>query len=248
MPTLSRTLWTDDEIAEFVQREYPMFYPVFAAITVPVMKVDLFRYMVIYEYGGVYADMDTECLVPVQNWLSISGALTRAQFFHQGKLYSGREFLTQSGRTELVPIRCVIAVESDTSLRGLRNYTSIQARSNQLCQWTFGCAAGHPLLQEVVTAVVRKIRSTTILEFAFESVMEVTGPGIFTDSVRNYLYQSVGLTESDYDNVLGNVLSPRIFGDVLLLPQVSFREPDNSHPEWRDSVLVWHHFAGTWKV
>ena len=42
-PSLPRTFWTDDQIAEFVERQYPMFFPVFAAITVPVMKADLFR-------------------------------------------------------------------------------------------------------------------------------------------------------------------------------------------------------------
>jgi mannosyltransferase OCH1-like enzyme len=35
-----------------------------------VMKSDMWRIAVIYVYGGIYADLDTECIVPIDLWTS----------------------------------------------------------------------------------------------------------------------------------------------------------------------------------
>ena len=32
------------------------------------MKIDIFRYMIVYVYGGVYSDIDTYCLKSIENW------------------------------------------------------------------------------------------------------------------------------------------------------------------------------------
>ena len=39
------------------------------SLPVGVMRGDLWRYMVIYIYGGVYADLDTECWEPISVWM-----------------------------------------------------------------------------------------------------------------------------------------------------------------------------------
>ena len=33
------------------------------------MKSDIFRYFVLYEYGGYYADIDTVCYAPIDSWI-----------------------------------------------------------------------------------------------------------------------------------------------------------------------------------
>ncbi|KAI9332393.1 hypothetical protein BDR26DRAFT_806481, partial [Obelidium mucronatum] len=33
-----------------------------------VQRADMIRYLMLYEFGGVYADMDTQCLLPVEEW------------------------------------------------------------------------------------------------------------------------------------------------------------------------------------
>ena len=61
----------DTQAAEFVLNEYGQeWHNIFTSLPVGVMRGDLWRYMVIYKYGGVYADLDTECLNPIQTWLN----------------------------------------------------------------------------------------------------------------------------------------------------------------------------------
>ena len=60
----------DVEAAEFIKLEYGQeWHDIFISLPVGVMRGDLWRYMIIYKYGGVYADLDTECLNPVSTWM-----------------------------------------------------------------------------------------------------------------------------------------------------------------------------------
>ena len=61
----------DFEASQFILNEYGQeWYDIFVNLPVGVMRGDLWRYMVIYKYGGVYADLDTECLTPISLWLN----------------------------------------------------------------------------------------------------------------------------------------------------------------------------------
>ena len=45
------------------------FYQMYMALPLGVMKADVWRVAVVYVYGGIYADLDTRCLVPVAQWI-----------------------------------------------------------------------------------------------------------------------------------------------------------------------------------
>lgn len=61
----------DFEASQFILNEYGKeWHDIFVSLPVGVMRGDLWRYMVIYKYGGVYADLDTECLTPINVWLN----------------------------------------------------------------------------------------------------------------------------------------------------------------------------------
>lgn len=60
----------DAQAAEFVLNEYGSeWHEIFMNVPVGVMRGDLWRYLVIYKYGGVYADLDTECWEPISVWM-----------------------------------------------------------------------------------------------------------------------------------------------------------------------------------
>lgn len=60
----------DLEAREFIRSEYGEEYAqIFDSVPVPVMRGDMWRYLIIYKYGGVYADLDTTCLEPIDSWL-----------------------------------------------------------------------------------------------------------------------------------------------------------------------------------
>lgn len=60
----------DDQASEFIKNEYgPEWYDIFINVPVGVMRGDLWRYLITYKYGGVYADLDTLCNAPISNWM-----------------------------------------------------------------------------------------------------------------------------------------------------------------------------------
>lgn len=60
----------DKQAGEFVLQEFGQdWYDLFINLPVGVMRGDVWRYMIIYKYGGVYADLDTECLKPISSWM-----------------------------------------------------------------------------------------------------------------------------------------------------------------------------------
>jgi hypothetical protein len=57
-------LWTDESLRAFVAEHYPTFLEQYDGYAMPVMRADAARYLVLQHFGGVYADLDTECLQP----------------------------------------------------------------------------------------------------------------------------------------------------------------------------------------
>lgn len=48
----------------------PEYLDVFDSLPLGVMKADMWRYAVLMIHGGIYADVDTYCCVPITTWLS----------------------------------------------------------------------------------------------------------------------------------------------------------------------------------
>ena len=55
--------YTDENIKTFVETHYPEYLEIFNQFEYPIQRVDFFRYLVIYTFGGFYfdLDMDVEC-------------------------------------------------------------------------------------------------------------------------------------------------------------------------------------------
>lgn len=54
------------------------FFEMYCALPVGVMKADVWRVAVVYVHGGIYADIDTECRAPVEDWIGSSSTLVAA--------------------------------------------------------------------------------------------------------------------------------------------------------------------------
>lgn len=61
-PDWDYRLWTDTDLLALVQDHYPELEELYASYPNPVQRADLGRYLVLHHCGGVYADIDTECL------------------------------------------------------------------------------------------------------------------------------------------------------------------------------------------
>jgi hypothetical protein len=55
-------LWTDDDNMALVETHFPWFLETYKNLPGVINQADVVRNMYMYMYGGVYADLDTECL------------------------------------------------------------------------------------------------------------------------------------------------------------------------------------------
>lgn len=61
--------WTDTGIDHFVKTEYPQYYSRFSEMVPIIRRVDAVRYLWMHYYGGVYLDMDVECIRPLDDFV-----------------------------------------------------------------------------------------------------------------------------------------------------------------------------------
>lgn len=60
--SFTHILWDDADNLRFVQEKFPWFLETYEGYDVEIKRADAIRYMFLYTYGGIYLDMDFECL------------------------------------------------------------------------------------------------------------------------------------------------------------------------------------------
>ena len=83
-PNWTYKLWTDHDNREFIRYHYPWFLEKYDGFPVGVQRADSVRYLYLFHYGGVYADLDAECLK------DFSGLLHRNHSIWFGDMENGR--------------------------------------------------------------------------------------------------------------------------------------------------------------
>lgn len=75
---VNNLFFTDKEIDIFINQHFPCYYETFSNFKYNIQRVDFFRYLAIYYYGGLYLDVDmditgcfstidrTKCIFPVE--------------------------------------------------------------------------------------------------------------------------------------------------------------------------------------
>ena len=64
-PAWTYRFWSDDDIRAFFMEHHADFLPIFDSYSQQIMRVDAFRYFLLYHHGGVYADLDYESCQPL---------------------------------------------------------------------------------------------------------------------------------------------------------------------------------------
>ena len=58
-------LWNGEEMDELVEKHFPDILSMYRSFPYNVQRWDTIRYMILYVYGGLYTDLDTECFRPI---------------------------------------------------------------------------------------------------------------------------------------------------------------------------------------
>lgn len=207
-----------------------------------ILKADFFRYLILFARGGVYSDIDTSGLKPVDEWISNDSTID--------------DKTNQAG--------LVVGIEADPDRP---DWAEWYARRIQFCQWTIQAKKGHPMLRELIAKITeltldrkKKGQLKKVLgKDVGGDIMNWTGPGIWTDMVFEYMNNIMQPEQNfktrQYDEIVTwkmftGLEKPMVVEDVLILPITSF-SPDvgqmgaqsSSHP----LAYAKHMFLGSWK-
>ncbi|KAI3395444.1 hypothetical protein diail_1307 [Diaporthe ilicicola] len=223
---------TDQSADEFVQDRYksrPDIVDTYMALTVPILKVDLFRYLLLYAEGGVWFDLDATCEgIPIDKWVpeGVDPDLVVGWEFDAGFHFEfDRQFTTWTVMAKKGAYH-LLAVADD-----LVHAMSDLARANNV----------------------------TISQLNMEMVGDVvdfSGPKRFARSVMKIVEAEANASDDGWGGIGGwepyhEILEPKLAGSVLILPGYALAASYNTYEEEdKEKVgpsLVVHHYAGTWK-
>src|SRR5690606_25109495 len=69
-PEWQHRLWTDEDNRAFVAEHYPALLEAYDAYPYAIMRADAVRYCLLHHFGGVYVDLDFECLRPIDELIA----------------------------------------------------------------------------------------------------------------------------------------------------------------------------------
>lgn len=64
-PSWDYKFWSDETLRQFIQDKFPELLVTYDSYPNPVQRADLGRYCLLYHFGGIYTDIDTTCLQPL---------------------------------------------------------------------------------------------------------------------------------------------------------------------------------------
>ncbi|KAF2803416.1 uncharacterized protein BDZ99DRAFT_547474 [Mytilinidion resinicola] len=231
-PTFVHEVITDKVAKHLMRHLYasvPEVLEAYEALPLPILKADFFRYLILLARGGIYSDIDTAALKSAIEW--VPGDVPRNTF------------------------GMVIGIEADPDRPDWADWYS---RRIQFCQWTIQAKPGHPVLREIVANITMetlKRKSEGRLTKDYKSIVEFTGPALWTDIVFNffndpdYFDMSTSKGNITWEHFTGMTSAKKV-GDVVVLPITSFSPGIRTMNAGEDDdpmAFVKHNFEGTWK-
>ncbi|KAF2858947.1 glycosyltransferase family 32 protein [Piedraia hortae CBS 480.64] len=230
-PSFVHEVITDDVAVHLIRHLYatiPEVIEAYNALPEPVLKADFFRYLVLLARGGIYSDIDTTALKSAVEWVPANVPRTSYGL--------------------------VVGIEADPDRPDWQEWYS---RRIQFCQWTIQSKPGHPVLIDVVAHITEEtMRRRTAGELSkVSSVIEFTGPAVWTDSIFKFLNDP---DHFDMSTSSGNITwqdftgmkEAKKVGDVIVLPITSFSPGVGQMGAGDDDdpmAFVKHSFEGSWK-
>ncbi|KXN67683.1 glycosyltransferase family 32 protein [Conidiobolus coronatus NRRL 28638] len=209
---------SNNEAIDYLKLKFPELNFTRIAKEQEILAYDLFRYSKIYYEGGLYADSNVE---------------------------KADEFETSMNRLS----ECSVIVGIEADFRHNSSRKAEMARDLQLCQWSLYAAPKHPMLKYVTHRITQRLRYRLMRSdsISSEEVMELTGPGIWTDAVKEYLKLVVGV---DIEKQMKCGRSYK-YKDICMLNSNGFARtaPHSCEYEVKEDnfVLSYHYFWSSWK-
>lgn len=228
-PNYHAEFLTDTSADQWVQEKYahrPDILESYLGLSVPILKADFLRYLLLYEEGGVWFDLDVSCDVPIDDWVP-------THYQSNTSLLVGWEFDMGWG------YQIIHQLES-WSLAAKPKLPHMMVAIEEISQDL------HRIASEKQTTIAGVTLSMV------GDVVDFTGPRRLTRSIFKEVQRALGLEDTEFTPLEKStwfLREPKLLGDVLILPGFSFSSSTNTY-EGAEAVgpsLVTHHYAGSWK-
>lgn len=162
-------LWTDEKINEFIKENFKNNFFDFVSIPLHIIRLDLFRYALLYIHGGIYIDMDMYCYKNFYNDL-----LNNINLVHS-------ECPDEYGQKEIVQNSLMAAIPNEKFfkecfLEGLERSKNVQFNKEYGCNnFNVKFTSGPVLLKNMVNKF-KNISKINIL------------PSKYYNTCENYIY------------------------------------------------------------
>lgn len=81
-PEWEHVLWTNETILSFIQDKYSSFMDTYIKYEMDISRSDAARYLILYEFGGLYCDMDTQCHTNISHLIADDVVLFQEHPWH----------------------------------------------------------------------------------------------------------------------------------------------------------------------
>ncbi|MCJ1283637.1 hypothetical protein MMC26_002968 [Xylographa opegraphella] len=228
-PTWRHEVLTDGGCDEYVLDRFAErsdIVGVFTGLKDNILRADLIRYLVLLGDGGVYSDIDTESLKPIDAWIP-------PEYQNATNAVLGVEYDTfgQDPAPALLIVQFV-------------NWTIMSKSGHPLLDLAVRNAI------RAISALAEKQQvSLGQIQANFNDVLASTGPAMLTTATFEYLSDATG-TKVSWLNMTG-LTAPKLIHDILILPVTAFgngQRHSNAGTPDDPAALVHHLFSGSWKT
>jgi mannosyltransferase OCH1-like enzyme len=227
---------TDDNANEYLEWHYgahginrPDLVDLYRELNITIIKADLLRYLVMYAEGGVYADIDVECLRPISRFIP--------------ERYNEQD------------VDMIIGVEIDEPT--FADHEILGSKCKSFCQWTFAAKPRLPVMMRLIENIQvwlhelshEKEVEISQLHLDFDEVISGTGPSAFTKAVLEQMTAQNQGKPVTWD-LFHNLAESRLVNGILVLNVEAFAagqgHSDSGNHDSRGALVKHHYHASGW--
>eukprot|EP00834_Sanchytrium_tribonematis_P007310 NODE_643_length_5058_cov_0.251664.p3 type:complete len:319 gc:universal NODE_643_length_5058_cov_0.251664:3722-4678(+) len=210
---------TNQVCFNLISTKYPIYQEMIHALS-GIMISDFCRYLFVYEHGGTYIDSDVSFKYPPDQWI---------------KQNPNRLINHQS-------IKMIVGLE--TKYPG---YDQPQFMNKyQTVQWSFSAYPNHPVLFHAIHEIYSNYTTNpSLFNSSSANVIELTGPGVMTRAVQQYLIENGGAISDLQEAPI--LVGDLFIGDPLMLNCYGYCDYMDCNSECLQLEMVHHYFEGSWK-
>ena len=164
-PNYEYLFFNDDDISYFLEKNYPNYFIIYKKLPVIIQKIDFFRYVAIYHYGGFYFDLDMRCLKSLDPLLQYSSVFPKDM---------------------LIKNKC----EVKEKIKRRYQYFCKKNMDFMVGQYAFAAIPKHPFIERLIKTIElnidRYLDDFKVYGDTLQYVYSTTGPDFITNIYIDY--------------------------------------------------------------